>query len=69
MTNYSMDGHTYRYWHGDPLFPFGYGLSYTRWRYNSFTISPDVITAGQNATLNVTVANVGNVDADEVRNG
>ena len=64
-----MDGHTYRYYHGDPLFPFGYGLSYSTFRYNTFSVQPGTILAGQNVTLAVGFANVGMVDADEVLYG
>ena len=61
-----MDGHTYRYYHGDPLFPFGYGLSYSTFRYTSFSLRPSTIQAGQNVTVVVGFDNVGSVDADEV---
>ena len=61
-----MDGHTYRYYRGDPLFPFGYGLSYSTFRYTSFSVQPGTVQAGQNVSLTVAVVNVGTVDADEV---
>ncbi len=66
MTDYSMDGHTYRYFHGDPLYPFGYGLSYTTFFYRTFGIKPQIIQAGQNASLEVTFENQGPVNSDEV---
>lgn len=61
-----MAGHTYRYYNGEPLYPFGYGLSYTTFLYTSLTLSADSITAGQNITATVGVLNTGKYDADEV---
>jgi beta-glucosidase len=62
-----MAGHTYRYFSGEPLYPFGYGLSYSSFLYTSLTLLPSqTITAGQNLTVTVGVLNTGNYDADEV---
>jgi len=66
ITNYDMAGHTYRYYNGEPLYPFGYGLSYTTFLYTSLTMSSKTITGGQNITLTVGVLNSGKFDADEV---
>lgn len=38
MTDYSMEGRTYRFFRGEPLYPFGYGLSYTEFTYSNFRI-------------------------------
>ena len=67
ITNYDMDGHTYRYYHGDPLYPFGYGLSYSQFQYTSLTVKPSHIAPGQNISVTVSVVNKGPLDADEVR--
>ena len=67
MTNYTMDGRTYRYYHGDPLYPFGYGLSYTTFKYNTISVSPAAVTAGQNITVHVSLTNTGKYDSYEVR--
>jgi beta-glucosidase len=65
MTNYSMSGRTYRYFEGDPLYPFGYGLSYTTFHY--FMLSnPTSITAGDTLTGQIQLTNTGSLDADEV---
>ncbi len=66
MTDYSMDGHTYRYFHSDPLYPFGYGLSYSTFVYRTFDLKPQIIQAGQNVSLEVTFENQGPVNSDEV---
>jgi beta-glucosidase len=66
ITNYNMTGHTYRYYMGDPLYPFGYGLSYTSFLYTSLTLSPTSLPAGKPITASVGVLNTGKFDADEV---
>lgn len=53
-----MKGRTYRYFEGEPLFPFGFGLSYTRFAYGE----PKV----KGGRLEVEVTNTGTCDADEV---
>ena len=61
-----MAGRTYRYYNGDPLYPFGYGLSYSKFTYESMRVAPATITVGQSTSVNVTVRNEGPYDADEV---
>jgi beta-glucosidase len=56
--DYGMQGRTYRYFEGAPLYPFGFGLSYTKFRYSALTVSPKEIS--------VEVENVGGVAGDEV---
>ena len=61
-----MVGRTYRYFNGHPLYPFGYGLSYTKFSYKYMTVQPTVVTSLQNVTVKVIVTNEGKLDSDEV---
>ena len=67
MTNYSMENRTYRYFPGEPLYPFGYGLSYTAFNYTSLVASPSSVAAGKDISLTVGLQNVGKYKGDEVR--
>ena len=64
--DYSMKGRTYRYFEGEPLFPFGHGLSYTTFKYGDASLSSTEIKAGDGCTLTVPVTNTGGRDGDEV---
>ncbi|HLI02932.1 MAG TPA: glycoside hydrolase family 3 C-terminal domain-containing protein [Terracidiphilus sp.] len=64
--DYSMKNRTYRYFTGTPLYPFGYGLSYTRFSYSGLTLSESSIKAGDPLTAEVTVTNTGSRAGDEV---
>jgi len=61
-----MKGRTYRYFEGKPLYPFGYGLSYTTFSYSGLTLPKSAITAGDPLTAEVTVTNTGTREGDEV---
>ncbi|MDR0657833.1 MAG: glycoside hydrolase family 3 C-terminal domain-containing protein, partial [Mediterranea sp.] len=64
--DYNMTGRTYRYMTEEPLFPFGYGLSYTTFRYGQPQLSATEIPAGGSLSLTVPVENTGKRDGDEV---
>ncbi len=64
--DYDMAGRTYRYLKEDPLFPFGYGLSYTTFEYGQMLLKKDRIKAGESLTLTVPVTNTGTRDGEEV---
>jgi beta-glucosidase len=64
--DYSMKGRTYRYFAGQPLWPFGYGLSYTTFRYSDLTLPRAPLEAGQPLDASVRVTNAGKVAGDEV---
>jgi beta-glucosidase len=62
FTDYSMTGHTYRYFTGEPLYPFGFGLSYSTFEYSNLTAEH----TATGAEIHVTVRNTSTVDGDEV---
>jgi len=62
---YSMEGRTYRFFEGEPLYPFGYGLTYTAFSYSAMEI-PAEIKAGKPLDIRITVRNTGGVAGDEV---
>ena len=66
ITNYTMKGRTYRYYTQDPLYPFGYGLSYSRFTYSNLKLSASTIEPGQQINMMVSVKNNGPYDAEEV---
>jgi len=64
--NYFMDNRTYRYFTGKPLYPFGYGLSYTTFSYSALHLPKAPVAAGEALAAEVTVTNTGKVAGDEV---
>jgi len=64
--DYAMKGRTYRYFEGKPLYPFGYGLSYTTFSYSGLTLPKKAIDAGEPLTAEVTITNTGKREGDEV---
>ncbi|HTU36290.1 MAG TPA: glycoside hydrolase family 3 C-terminal domain-containing protein [Candidatus Acidoferrum sp.] len=64
--DYSMANRTYRYFKGEPLFPFGYGLSYTSFAYKNATVSNSSIAAQGTEKVAVNVSNTGAMAGDEV---
>ena len=64
--DYTMKGRTYRYMTETPLYPFGYGLSYTSFDYVNAQLSKAKIANNENVTLSLEVKNTGGMDGDEV---
>ena len=64
--DYSMQGRTYRYMEKEPLYPFGFGLSYTTFQYGELQLSANSISEGDSVTVNVDVTNKGGREAEEV---
>jgi beta-glucosidase len=64
--DYAMKGRTYRYFEGTPLYPFGYGLSYSKFSYSGLTLPADAVRAGDPLVAEVTVTNAGDRAGDEV---
>ena len=64
--DYSMKGRTYKYMDEDPLYPFGFGLSYGSFTYGELKISKANISKNEEVTVSVEVTNEGEVESDEV---
>lgn len=64
--DYNMTNRTYRYFKGEPLYPFGFGLSYTTFAYGDATLSTDSYKAGSSMTIEIPVSNTGSIDGEEV---
>lgn len=64
--SYEMEGRTYRYYEGEVLYPFGYGLSYTRFDYDNLLLEKSEVAAGEQLMVSVDVTNTGDRDGDEV---
>ena len=64
--DYSMAKRTYRYFDGEPLYPFGFGLSYTSFAYDQLKVDHTSISAKDSVTLSVDVKNTGTAAGDEV---
>jgi beta-glucosidase len=63
---YSMKNRTYRYFEGQPLFPFGYGLSYSKFSYANVKLSTTSLKAGESLTVDADVKNTSDREGDEV---
>jgi beta-glucosidase len=67
--DYDMDsgkGKTYRYYQGKPLYPFGHGLSYTKFEYSNLKLSRKSLKADGTVTVKVDVTNTGTRDGEEI---
>jgi beta-glucosidase len=64
--DYGMANRTYRYFVGKPLYPFGYGLSYTKFSYSGLSLPTNAVAAGQPLDADVEVTNTGKLAGDEV---
>jgi beta-glucosidase len=64
--DYNMEGRTYKYMDEEPLYPFGFGLSYTSFEFSDLQLSTDEIDKGETVNAQVTVTNTGDMSAEEV---
>lgn len=66
FTSYDMAGRTYRFSRSEPLYPFGFGLSYTVFSYSNLSASSSGLLPHTPVTVSVQVTNAGRADSDEV---
>ncbi len=66
FTDYSMQNRTYRYFHGEPLYGFGYGLSYSKFAFSNLHLSTSTVDAGQALTVAADIKNTSSIAGDEV---
>ena len=64
--DYAMKNRTYRYFDGTPLYPFGYGLSYTTFGFSDLNLSTSALNAGDPLKVEAKVTNKGKIAGDEV---
>lgn len=64
--DYNMEGRTYRYFDGEVIYPFGYGLSYSEFKYDNLKISPKNINQNDIITITVDITNFGPYSGEEV---
>ena len=64
--DYSMKGRTYRYMTAEPLYPFGFGLSYSRFDYSDLQLDKTTIALGDSLNVSLTLTNCGESDSAEV---
>ncbi len=64
--DYNMKGRTYRYFTGEPLYPFGYGLSYSDFEYSNLTFDKNSLGAKDDLAVSAYVKNAGKIAGDEV---
>lgn len=65
FSEYSMNNRTYRYFKGEALYPFGYGLSYTTFNYSNLK-TPAAISSGKSIMVSTAIKNTGKLDGEEV---
>jgi beta-glucosidase len=64
--DYAMKNRTYRYFEGEPLYPFGFGLSYSKFAYSNLKLSSPELTAGSPLGVEIDVSNINEHEGDEV---
>ncbi|MCZ8217201.1 MAG: glycoside hydrolase family 3 C-terminal domain-containing protein, partial [Cyclobacteriaceae bacterium] len=64
--DYTMKGRTYRYMEAEPMYPFGFGLSFTQFEYSNLTLSKNTIKKNEKLEAQVTLTNRGKVTSEEV---
>lgn len=66
FTDYDMQGRTYRYFKGKSLYPFGYGLSYTKFSFKNLRLEKKIIGPSDSTVVSCDITNDGKVEGEEV---
>ncbi len=66
FTDYAMKERTYRYFRGEPLYPFGFGLSYSKFEFSNLKLSSSKLSAGDSLEVDADIKNLSEKDGDEV---
>lgn len=66
FSDYSMANRTYRYFTGTPLYPFGFGLSYTKMAYSNMCVNKTILKQGDRVIVSLSAENIGKVDGGDV---
>ncbi|MCK5156763.1 MAG: glycoside hydrolase family 3 C-terminal domain-containing protein, partial [Spirochaetales bacterium] len=66
FSDYCMEGRTYRHLKEEPLYPFGYGLSYTKFRYSNLILDKHRVVSGESVQVSIQIENTGSRVGDEV---
>lgn len=66
FSDYAMKNRTYRYMENEALYPFGYGLSYTKFKYTNLKFDKATLQVGESLRLSIIIKNIGDYEADEI---
>ena len=66
FSDYSMENRTYRFTNFEPLYPFGFGLSYSNFKYSNIKLSDNNIARNDSVTVSFDVDNIGHFDGNEI---
>ena len=66
FSDYSMENRTYRFTNFEPMYPFGFGLSYSNFKYSNIKLSDNNIARNDSVTVSFDIENIGHFDGNEI---